>query len=155
METETKTEKIVSDGKYISIPWASFLRFIVFVGSIALVYGCFLLTNKFWQSLRLGKLSKEEYYSISQLVILPWFVIEYCLIGLSFVCLTAWIKKGFSNLKSFEEKGLIFWLIVGLIGGLIFWLAFGLIGGLIFWLIVGLIGGLISVLILGLQVEFR
>ena len=61
---------------------------------------------------------------------------EYILISLALISLVASFKRGYKNLKSYDEEGLIFGLIWGLIGGLI--------GGLIFGLIFGLIWGLIG-----------
>jgi len=79
---------------------------------------------------------------------------EYILICLVLISLVASFKRGYKNLKSYEEEGLIAGLIFGLIGGLIAGLIagliFGLIGGLIFGLIAGLIFGLIAGLIAGL-----
>ena len=57
------------------------------------------------------------------------------LIDLFIISLVALFKKGYNNLKSYKEKGLIWGLIWGLIGGLIGGLIFGLIWGLIFGLI--------------------
>jgi len=152
-----------NEKNYISIPWASWLRFVLFLGSIALPVGCFYLIKILWIADNLGSLGKENITSISQIKIIPWFIIEYCLIGLVFICFTAWIKKGFTNLKSFKNDGLIYWLIywliAGLIIGIIAWLIYGLIYGLIVWLIVwlilGLIAGLIVGLIAGLIDEFK
>jgi hypothetical protein len=75
---------------------------------------------------------------------------EYLLISLALISLVASFKRGYKNLKSYEEEGLIVGLIVGLIFGLIVGLIGGLIGGLIVGLIFGLIGGLIVGLIFGL-----
>ena len=85
-------------------------------------------------------------------------IIEYILISLALISLVASFKRGYNNLKSYEEYGLIFGLIAGLFfglfSGLIVGLFSGLIVGLIGGLIVGLIGGLIVVLIGGLFMEF-
>ena len=124
METTENTEK---RSRYISVPGVSIGRFILFLGSIALAYECFKLIFVFWKALELGGLSEKQQYSINQLVILPWFFIEYCILGLSAVCFVAWIKKGFSNLKSWKED--TGGLISGLIGGLIVGLISGLISG--------------------------
>jgi len=74
---------------------------------------------------------------------------EYVFISFSLISLIAGIKKGYKNLKSYDEVG----LIAGLIAGLIFGLIGGLIVGLIAGLIVGLIVGLIAGLIVGLIFE--
>ncbi len=81
---------------------------------------------------------------------------EYILISLAIISFVAMFKRGYSNLKSYNDKGLIggliVGLIIGLIGGLIGGLIIGLIGGLIVGLIIGLIDGLIGGLIIGLIV---
>ena len=61
---------------------------------------------------------------------------EYLLISLAIISLIASFKRGYKNLKSYGEEGLIFVLIVGLIFVLIVGLMVGLIFGLIFVLIV-------------------
>ena len=76
---------------------------------------------------------------------------EYLLISLAIISLVASFKRGYKNLKSYEDEG----LIVGLIFGLIFGLIVDLIVGLIFGLIFGLIVGLICSLIFGLIGEFK
>ena len=88
---------------------------------------------------------------------------EYLLISLAIISLIASFKRGYKNLKSYGEEGLISGLISGLIvvlisgliSGLIVGLISGLISGLIVGLIVGLILGLISGLISGLIGEFE
>ena len=127
--------------------YSHWLRFFLILVAIGLAIGNVFLIKMFWIVDGLGSLSKESLTSITQIQILPWFVVEYILIGLIFVCLCAWIKKGFKNLKSFKEEG----LIAGLIAGLIIGLIFGLIIGLTVGLIAGLIGGLIG----GLTEEFK
>jgi hypothetical protein len=97
------------------------------------------------------------------LIILYPTIGEYILISLAFISLIAIFKKGYKNIKKYEENGLIVGLIgglivgliVGLIGGLIFGLISGLIVGLIVGLIGGLIVGLIGGLIFGLTNEFE
>ena len=80
-------------------------------------------------------------------------IVEYILIVLALISLVAMFKKGYTNLKTFKERGLIYVLIIGLIIGLIS------ISVLIYGLIIGLISVLISVLIIGLIIglseEFR
>ena len=74
---------------------------------------------------------------------------EYILISLMLISLVAIFKKGYKNLNSFEEGGVIVGLILGLIVGLTLGLTLGLmgpkgmIGGVILGLIVGLIVGII------------
>jgi len=97
---------------------------------------------------------EPEQVTINNLQVIPNLIFNYLLISFTFICLVALIKGGFDKLKSFDDEGLIYWLIFGLIAGLIFGLIFGLIywliWGLIYWLIFGLIAGLIFGLIGGL-----
>jgi hypothetical protein len=131
---------------YIHIPfsWKRLGLFILVLLSGALAYFNFILllmtgkVYKVWTLLG-SPTPKEEFHHFSQLIILYPLIGEYILIGLTLICLTALIKNGFNNVKSFDDEGLISGLIVGLI--------VGLIGGLI--------GGLIVSLILSLNEEFE
>ena len=144
--------------RYIHIPfsWKTIGLFFVLLGSIGLAIANFFLivsighTYKIWELLN-SSISEETYSSFSQLIILSPLVGEYFLIGFVTICLAALIKGGFDKLKSFDEEGLIFVLIFGLIAWLVGGLIFVLIGGLITWLI----SGLIFVLIFGLSKEFE
>ena len=122
--------------------------------------GLFLLVltiTIFWVYLSITKFGLFEIFSlgieqvtINNLQVIPDLIFNYLLISFTFICLVALIKGGFDKLKSFDDEGLIYWLIFGLIFGLILGLIFGLIGGLIVGLIYWLIWGLIFWLILGL-----
>ena len=97
---------------------------------------------------------EPDQVTFMKLEVIPNILFNYILISVVFITLIGWIKNGFGNLKSYDEKGLIWGLIgglfTGLIGGLIIGLTFGLIGGLIIGLTFGLIGGLIIGLTFGL-----
>ena len=124
--------------------------------------GLFLLVltiTIFWVYLSITKFGlfevfglEPEQITINNLQVIPNLIFNYLLISFTFICLVALIKGGFNKLKSFDDEGLIYWLIFGLIFGLILGLIFGLIGGLIFGLIYWLIWGLIYWLIAGLIV---
>jgi hypothetical protein len=89
--------------------------------------------------------------SIYRLAIIPLIILSYCTVSLIFISFTAWKKGGFSKLKKFSERGLIWGSIFGLITGLSSGLVFGLIVGLINGLSSGLSSGFISGLALGLS----
>lgn len=134
---------------YIAIPWASWRRFLPILVTVALAYFGFRYILICWTHFELGSLTEDQYYSLPQLMIYPLFIIEYCLISLTFICIIAWIKKGFRNLKSIDDNGLISWLIGELIIGMIIWRIFEPIGGLIIGLlfiglVLGLFGGLVN-----------
>ena len=124
--------------------------------------GLFLLVltfTIFWVYLSITKFGLFEVFGLEpeqitrdNLQVIPDLIFNYLLISFTFICLVALIKGGFNKLKSFDDEGLIYWLIFGLIFGLILGLIFGLIGGLIFGLIYWLIWGLIYWLIAGLIV---
>ena len=142
---------------YIHIPfnWKVTGRFFALMGSVGLAIFNFFIIISTWKLVNLGGLNESDIKGAYQLLIVYPIIGEYILIGLAFVCLTALIKGGFNKINKYDDGGLIF----GLIGGLIVGLIFGLIGGLIFGLIGGLIGGLIVGLIFGLigglQEEFN
>ena len=150
---------------YIHIPfsWKVIGRLFAFLGCLGLAIFYFFIILSNWTVLQLGSLNESDIKGFYQLGIIPMFLVEYLLIGLVFICLIALIKGGFNKIKSYNEKGLIYGLIVGLIVGLILGLIIGLLsgllGGLIYgllgWLIYGLIGGLIYGLIYGLLGEFE
>lgn len=150
MENVSETKKI----EYISIPWASLTRFIVFLGSVGLCYLGFVLLAGFWKYLGLGYLSEKNITSTNQLVILPWFVIQYCLVGLTAICFCAWIKKGFRNLKSFSSPGLLAGLFIGLFAGFVGLLVGGFLAGLLIGLLAGLLFVGLVVGLVGLIYEF-
>jgi hypothetical protein len=143
MKKQTKTEEMKQEIEnheeiYIHVPKRSFGFFFLTILLVGLTIGSFLVTIDSWKFLELGnRVCSEEIcnYQPHDLLIIPILIINYILIGLS-ICSFA---SMFTELKSYEEKGLIWGLIVGLIVGLIWGLILGLIGGLI----VGLIGGLI------------
>jgi len=145
---------------YIHIPftWKGIGRFLMFVGAGTLTVLNFLLIIITCKILEL-----EDIKGFHQLLILYPIIGEYLLIGLTFICLTAWIKKGYNNIKNSKEGGMIIGLIIGLTFGLIIGLIIGLVGGLvggsiiefINGLIIGLTFGLIIGLIIGLTEEFK
>lgn len=73
------------------------------------------------------------------------FAFTYFLMSLTLISFAAYEKGGFFNLNGYSERGLISWLICGLIIGPIGWSIIGLTHGLItmsiIWLILGLIIG--------------
>ena len=108
------------EDKYWHIPKLALLPLLGFIVFTLLAYGNYLLIEK-------------------QVIATIYPIIaEYLLISLAIISLVAIFKKGYKNLKSFDEGGLISGLILGLIFGLIVCL----ISSLIFGLIVGLIFGL-------------
>jgi uncharacterized membrane protein YeaQ/YmgE (transglycosylase-associated protein family) len=118
----------------------------------------FLFVIGSWKFLELGNFFKPNYTSDYQIFFLLWpFLLEYALISLLVICVAAWKKGGFENLKG--KKGLITYLINGLaggfIGGLILKLFFELYAGPIFGFVLGLIGGLIIGVVIGFQNEFE
>ena len=161
---------LIGFGYAKSKTWADKFRFtLIPISTIASIY-FFKFIIGCWNFNHLGNLlSKENITSISQLQIIPLFLIEYCLIASIAICFCAWKKEGFNNLKKPGDlnfgliTGLISWLIVGLVAGLITGLIVGLVAGLITGLITitgliiglcGLIGGLVAGLIGGLSSEF-
>jgi len=146
-------ENVEKRNELITIPCMSIFRFIVFLGSLALAYYGFRAIVYFWKELGIN-LSAEAAKNASPLwlVILPWFLGEYFLASLATICMIAWIKKGYKNLKRHKK---------GFFGGLIGCSIIGLgvfigmfIGGLssIVVLIEMFIGGLILVFIGGLTI---
>ena len=96
-------------------------RFLIFLGSIGLAILNFMLLTSMWKTLEIGKLLAEEtpIATFNQLTIIYPLIANYITISLIFICLTASIKGGFDKIKSYKDKGLIFWLIIWLIIGLI------------------------------------
>ena len=127
LQTQLNVDAKIKDHiyHYIHIPfsWAGIGRFFTLLGSIGLAILNFMLIlsvgneKKVWEILSTSE-PNEAYHSFSQLIILYPIIGQYLLIGLSFICLVALIKKGFNNLKSYDEDGLIYGLIFGLIVGL-------------------------------------
>ena len=130
----------------------SWVRFGIFVLSIVIaaigVFGIITL----WKILGISIKGSNQ---LESLTILPSLIFQYILFSLIPLSFCVWYKKGIKNLKRFDEEGLIWWLIAGLIVGLIFGLIFGSIVGLIFGLIWGLIVGLIAGMFFGLMEEFE
>jgi hypothetical protein len=127
---------------YLYFSWKAIARLFALLGSVGLAIANFFLIMYTWKLLELGNGKEENITGFHQLLILYPIIGEYILIGLSIIFLIALIKGGFSKLKSYDERGLIF--------GLIFALMVGLISGLMF----GLISGLIVGLMFSLSVEF-
>ena len=133
-------------------------RFLTFIASVLLAVFNFGILISNWKLLHIGELFKstEEINTaligLYQLGIVPQFILQYCLIGLIFICLTAMIKGGFKKIKSYKDTGIIFGLIYGLIFGLTVGLIAAIIGGLTAAKIYGLTGGLIAAIIYGLTV---
>ena len=136
------------EDKYWHIPKLAFLPVLGLI-----VFGLLAYANLFlidWKVIRTAWNCDKDNCNLfpSNLINSYPLIGEYILISLIVISLTASIKGGYRNLKSYNERGLIWGLIVGLIwgliGGLIVGLIVGLIGGLIWGLIVGLIWGLIG-----------
>ena len=115
-----------------------------------------------WIRLGLGNLSENQIYSLNQLTILK----DIFIAGLIFLVIIISFAKGVKpSLKSYNEKGLIYYLILtptaGLVAGLMASLilgsflasTFGLVFGLIFGLTAGLVPGLVLGIIFGLNAE--
>jgi len=151
----TQLEIKVHEKGFIHISWYGILRLIAFLSSLGLSILNFMLIISTWKMLNLSDLNVEDIINVNQILIIYPLIVEFILIGLSFICLVTLIKGGFNKLKSYDEKGLIFGLIVGLIVGLIFGLIFCLIVGLIFGMIFGMIFCMIFGLIFGLFEEFN
>jgi len=130
---------------YIHIPKVNLLPLLGIIIFGLLAYGNFFLIDS--EVLHgVFKICEEEcVYNLTNFDLINIYPIvgEYTLISLILISLVALIKGGYKNLKSFNERGLIFGLIVGLVAGLIYGLIVGLIFGLIYGLIFGLIYGLI------------
>ena len=150
---ETKTIK-QHEENYWHIPKFSILPILGLILFILLAIGNFQLINleviKTAFSCERGNCNLVS----SDLINIYPIIGEYILISLALISLVAIFKKGYKNLKKYDEKGLIGGLIISLILGLILGLIPGLIPGLILGLILGLIisliAGLIISLILGL-----
>ena len=153
MKTINKHEE-----QYWHIPKFSILPILGLILFISLAYLNFFLIDT--NTIRISFKCNADSCNLipSDLINIYPIIGEYILICLIIISLVALFKKGYRNLKRFDEKGLIFGLISGLIIGLIFGLIsgliigliYGLISGLIFGLIYGLISGLIITLIYGL-----
>ena len=89
--------------------------------------------------------------SIQRLWIIPFDVVIYCLVFLTFISFAAWIKGGYDNLKELSEGGLIDGLVYGLVYGLVLGLTLILLGWTTGWL-TELIDGLIVFLTSGLAI---
>jgi len=147
------------EDKYWHIPKLALLPLLGFIVFTLLAYGNYLLIDKQVIATVFNCEKDNCNLTAHDLINIYPIIAEYLLISLAIISLFAMFKRGYKNLKSFDEEGLIFGLILGLIfglilgliGGLIVGLIGGLIGGLIFGLILGLIGGLI----LGLIEEFE
>lgn len=72
---------------------------------VVLLIGNTFLIFHFWEARDLGDIiwgdSDKEH-----IIVLPLLTLECLLIGLCILLVGAYFKKGFSNLKSFSEKGL-------------------------------------------------
>jgi hypothetical protein len=162
MTKQTPTQIKQHEQAYWHIPKFTILPFILAIIFGLLTYGNFQLIDKEV----LHKVFSEDTCKAdslcnlvsSDLINIYPIIGEYILLSLILISIVAEFKRGYKNLKSYDEEGLIggliFGLIIGLIGGLISGLIsgliIGLIGGLIIGLIIGLIGGLIIGLIGGL-----
>ena len=144
-------EKVSADKqKLISISWSCF-RLLLFLASAFLVYLTFKGIVYFWTELGINitglnylDFSEMKRYSVFQLIILPWFFVEYVFIWLAVICGIAFFSKGLSNL-SLEIDFLCLaaaTLVLGLILGAIFSILTGFIVGVPFGLILGLSVGL-------------
>ena len=151
MKTKNKNIKQHED-KYIHIPKVNLLPLIGLILFILLAIGNYQLIDKEVISEAFKSCEEECVYNLvtSDLKNLYPIIGEYILISLALISLVALFKGGYSELKSYDEEGLIGGLIFGLIGGLIFGLIIGLIFGLIIGLIYGLFVGLFFGLIIGL-----
>ena len=151
MKTKNKNIKQHED-KYIHIPKVNLLPLIGLILFILLAIGNYQLIDKEVISEAFKSCEEECVYNLvtSDLKNLYPIIGEYILISLALISLVALFKGGYSELKSYDEDGLIIRLIVGLIIGLIVGLIIGLIGGLFGGLIIGLFGGLFGGLFSGL-----
>ncbi len=122
-------------------------RFLCFLGSGIMAYLSCLFLMFTWDFLRIGEFVPYNLAEPQHLLVLFPVLLIYLFIILAVISLVALHKRGFRNLNSFDEEGLIHGLIYGLIAGLIIALVAGLIYGLIYGLIAGLIFGLIGGLI--------
>ena len=121
--------------EYIHIPktnknWFAKLGGFVFFLFLSIVN--FKLILFLWKDLSLSNLLDSAYFN--QLLVLYPFIGQYLFISLTIICVVGLFKR----LNSYDEDGLIYELIYGLIGGLIYGLVVGLIGGLVVGLIYGL-----------------
>ena len=128
LRTQLEIRKHTKD--YIRVPypgWNVIARVLALLGSVGLAVANFLLLTYTWKLLNISVLFGTEEEIIAnksligfhQLLICYPLIGEYLLIGLSIICLVALIKGGFNKLKPFNKDGLIFDLMVGLIGSLI------------------------------------
>ena len=142
MKTQTKQH----EEKYWHIPKIAILPILALIIFTLLAIGNFQLIDKSVLHKVFKTCENQCEYNLvpSDLINLYPILGEYILISLALISLIAIFKKGYKNLKSYKEDGLILGLILGLIGSLIVGLIVGLIFGLIFGLIGGLIFGLIE-----------
>ena len=105
-------------------------RFALVLLSVVLVVGGFYLIIYSGESLRLDLKHSKEMTPKQMLIVAP-LLMEYFFIAFTFICLAAFIKKGFCNIK--KEGG----VLTGFFLGFLFWFVFGL-----FFLFCG--GGLIT-----------
>jgi len=103
------------ENKYWHIPKFAILPLAGLIIFGLLAWGNLYLIN--WQEIKVAYECTKDNCSLtaSALINIYPMIGEYLLICLSLVSLIASIKKGYKNLKSYNEEG----LIVGLIGGLI------------------------------------
>jgi len=106
---------------YIRIPfnWKAIGRLFALLGSTGIAIFNFFIIISTWKLVNLGGLNEGDTKGAYQLLIVYPIIGEYCLIGISFICLVALIKGGFDKIKKYDDSGLIGGLIIGLIIGLI------------------------------------
>jgi hypothetical protein len=131
-------------------------RFFLMILTALLSYFNFLLLIKIGNDYKVWELLRNPdvvntFADWSMLIIAYPLIANFLLISLTAICFVAFKKKGFNKIKSYSEKGMIFWLIEGMIFGMIF----GMIGGMIFGMIGGVIGEMIFGMIFGMIAEFN
>ena len=114
------------EDKYLHILKLALLPLLGLIVFILLAYGNYFLIDNHVVSYALN--CKEDCSKLVTHDLLDIYPImgEYILIALAFISLVAMFKRGYRNLKSYNEEGLIW----GLIGGLIWGLIWGLIAEL-------------------------
>lgn len=90
--------------------------------SAVLVIGGFYLIMYSGKELSLDLRHTKEMTPKQMLIVVP-LLAEYFLIAFSFICLAAFIKKGFCNIKSTQEGG----VLTGFFLGFLFWFIMGLL----------------------------
>jgi hypothetical protein len=106
---------------------ASKFRFALIIITVTLSLSFAGFITGFWSQIGLNNSTA----SIYQLGIFPLFIIACCLAGSVAITIAAYLKKGFTNLKTNEglRSGLYIGLIAGLFSGIIVGIATGFLNG--------------------------